>query len=381
MIIYFILIAGLILTPYISILGFEQRHEMLYFAMFFLLLLTCAGFYTGRFKPVKNKFWVALVPFLMISAWQGPKPIILQFGENISNFWVWRSFFAALVAIGAYSAIAGSVLCKKHIKDILRVAMYCGFIMALYCIAQSLGISQWFKIDTRNPNNVHIAGAAIGGTLGHPTLVSPFIGMLIPIACMFRKWIIAAVMCVAIILTQSQVAIGALVAVGIIALWRKSIIAGLFCLILICIFLFTANTTGIYKIQDSGRGERWNEILQFINKPVVKEKVYTITGLGPGSFRHLFRYKDGESNGFKEAHNEYLEVLADIGVIGAFLFIMGLICFGLKGNFYIAISLTYIGICAAGTFVWHLGPHIFYTVVFMGLLHNKEALYDRSTNM
>ena len=89
---------------------------------------------------------------------------------------------------------------------------------------------------------------------------------------------------------------------------------------------------------------------------------------------------------FDKVHNEYLQVMSSMGIIGLGLFIASIL-FMIKESFLsyfsnintpevvtLLCSFVCISLIAFGTFVWQISPHNFYTVVIVGLLHNRRIL-------
>ena len=85
-------------------------------------------------------------------------------------------------------------------------------------------------------------------------------------------------------------------------------------------------------------------------------------------------------NNFWQAHNDYLEFLYNTGIVGLGLFLSALFVFLRKADIFrskmsrhIFASLSCIGICAIGTFVFQLGVFIIYTLTLAGMLQKQEG--------
>jgi O-antigen ligase len=113
-----------------------------------------------------------------------------------------------------------------------------------------------------------------------------------------------------------------------------------------------------------------------------------MTGLGMGNFKytfHLAHYDDPTFMRFNQAHNDYLELLYDTGIVGFALFMTMIFVFfrdrlikfwefGVSNAERALISgVTVMCVTALGTFIWQIGTTVFYTVVFAGLLYNQEV--------
>lgn len=140
---------------------------------------------------------------------------------------------------------------------------------------------------------------------------------------------------------------------------------------------------------DNERFLTWSQSVNDLNSPVMlgSKKKYAITGIGPGSFMYLFHAKNNQRNdAFVYAHNEYVQVLYESGILGAAFFagiFLSLVKYSVKmrdvftGKIpglkrILLCSLTGISVCAAGCFVWQIGTHIFYTLTIVGLLYSDS---------
>jgi O-antigen ligase len=362
--------------------GFDTREPKMAIALVFALALSLVGIYQGKLKPLKNKWLLILMGYLLINIWLCPKPIFMYGNIQAGAFWLWQPLAQLLIFFLMFATITSIEFDDKQKNTILKVMSWVGLVMAIYVILQFFRIDQFYKLANTNealgtPSN------RLGGTLGHPTLVSPFIAMLIPICLYLKKYWFAGIMVIAVLLTKSQIAIGVLVVTLIFfcALKNRKTAIRISILSLIFLFLFITAYFQNPKIKslvgDSGRFAQWQQILKDVKAPVVKglEKTYPFTGLGIGSFKYIYHVKN--NNTFNQAHNEYLEILYNTGIIGLFLFLMALWTI-LKGEYfkdryrkYLLTSFVCIAVCAGGTFVWQLGPHLYYTIVILALL-NKE---------
>ena len=115
---------------------------------------------------------------------------------------------------------------------------------------------------------------------------------------------------------------------------------------------------------------------------------YPITGWRMGNFKYTFHFL--HPNGptmrkFHQAHNDYLELAYNTGIVGIFLFLSCLWVFFRQIFIKVfnniiteeerALTAGFIVICVAagGTFVWQIGTTIFYSCVFFSLLNNREV--------
>ena len=221
----------------------------------------------------------------------------------------------------------------------------------------------------------------IGGAMGNRTLVAPFIAMVIPIALYLRAWWKAVVMAAAVAICHSQMALGA-AAVSLMfyfgTLNRRLFMTMLGAGVLVTVVLvigFNTNDTIHKFVGESGRFAEWRVIVEDWYSPLQDGEDHgnSITGLGIGSFRYV--YHQWHPSNFFQAHNEYLQILYETGVVGLFLMLGALgwifrrnfsfreVWAGRSNRYRIALlsSLLSASIAALGTFVWQLGATIFYS--------------------
>lgn len=374
------------LIPLYCEAGTSCRDEKTMLAIIMASALSLFGLYSGKLKSFKNIWAIMLCGYLLISALCAPKANLLLFSLPIGALWVWKNIYYAFVMLGMLALISNKILTDFDIKLFLEIMIWMALISAIYVIFQYFGIDQFFV----RTQAVNLEGH-MGATFGHPTLVSPFIAMIIPIAIYRRKFIQAIVMAVAIVMTKSQVAIGAAV-VGVLFYYStqgsvKLILSILTASILSFILIYGYFNSGTIQnfVEDNTRFQNWKQIYSDVVNPIDKEGIhkYSFTGFGPGTF--YFRYHVEHNNNYLQAHNEYLEFLYDTGFIGLGLLLCA-IGYMVKINYKISniwhnraskykmallSSFICIAVAAGGTFVWHIGAYTFYTIVICGLLHNK----------
>ena len=366
---------GLIATSFAFDSG-DLRVIKLKVAMVFAVILGLLVFHHGNIKGVRNKWLFALMAYLPIAYILSPKPEIKLFEMNVSSFWAWQPMYLIWVFFSMLCLIATHKFYKWDIRQILHVMRYCGLLTACYVIMQFFHIDQFF-FQTSGGTDGRMAGF-----IGNPTLTAPFIAMMIPITLYLRRYWQAVLMVVAIVMTESQMAMGATIASIIAYISLKNVWFFFTGLLLACVLAFAIHT-GYQKgiVNDSSRFEHWPVIAQDINSSVAEDgPKYPLTGIGMGSFRYTYHIK--HNNNYFQAHNEYLEILYNIGLSGLVLFILSIITMikpylKLGVNRYrraLLASFLCIAMCAMGTFVWQIGTTIFATIVVAGLLMNQEEM-------
>jgi hypothetical protein len=390
MLIQALLIFGLAAVPFLLIPGHDTREPKMMLALAVALVTGLAAVFQGRLRPFHNKWVLILLGYLLVSIWFAPTLIT----PKVPNLWVWQPAFAMLVFALFVVTVASVEWDEPARWRLLTVATWTGFLMAGYALLQFLYVDQFCDQKTDYfPIN------RIGGTMGNRTIVAPFIAMLIPLAIYLRSWWKVAVMAAAILVCRSSVAIGAgAVAVffqvasgGKRALRIASAVAAV--LVIAAVIGYGSSAAVRREVNDSGRIAVWKLVIQDWRSPVdpQKDNSFAITGLGPGSFRYVFPgkheqfFREHAWQDFLQAHNEYLQLLYECGVVGLFL-LLGAIGWVFRRNFSfrdcwrgeadpyrmsLLSSFLCISLCALGTFVWQIAPTIFYTAVIVGLLHHQ----------
>lgn len=349
----------------------------MFIAVLGLSVINLLVFYGGYFKPVKNKLLIAFLLLLPISVFLSPKPIFIVLGENIYNFWVWKTIVFFIIFSLFIHSVYSLELSKEDIDRFLKVIFYCGFIMSCYMALQALKLDQFYYPLIKHEGEMPPA-ASIGGTLGHPTIVSPFVALCLPIALYFKKYLHAVLMGLMVLMTKSDIAIGAMAITLSFIYLDKRIFAGLL-IALAIVFLFMYSKG---KINDNGRFDNWKQIITDMRNPLVKTRPekYSLTGMSPGSFFYTYHTRHNQKKeAFYQAHNEYLEVFYDMGLSGLVILLCGI--FGIiKENInrtsryrkYLLGSLVCVCICAGGTFTWHIAPIALFSCFIAGLLLKPE---------
>jgi hypothetical protein len=383
MIIFLLLNLGLSVIPFVIYPGLDSREPKMAAALVFALTLGLVGIYQGKLKPIRNKWLLFLVGFLLINIWLCPKPAVKFEEIAIGSFWVWQVLSYVLIFFLMFATVSSVSFEDKQKDTIFKVMSYVGLVMAIYAILQFFKIDQFYTLSSAN-EALNTPSGNIGGTLGNPTIVAPFIAMIIPICLYLKKYWFSGIMVIAVLLTKSQVAIGALIVslVFLQALRDKKTAIRIGILSLIFIVVGTMAYFNNPKIKslvgDSGRFIQWKQIVKDVNSPIRPElkNKYPFTGLGLGSFKYIYHIKNKSE--FHQAHNEYLEILYNTGIIGLALFLMSLWTI-LKGKIdrqrkFLLTSFVCIAMCAGGSFVFQLGPHLYYTLTILGLLNQREEV-------
>lgn len=370
--------SGLILIPFLGLLGFNGREPRMMLSVFIALLLSLWGFYKGS-EPLKNKWLLFFVGYLLVSAWYAPKPVLFYVGYNISNFFFWKPFAMILAFLGMYTIVSSNLIKRKLLIEIM---VWVGFIMSILCIGHLFNLHQW-----GNPE--HYGYYQVAGMLNNPLIVGTFIAMLIPLAIYVRRFFFSVVMMIAVFCTCSQVAIWSMIISLFVLLgsFKRTFFMMFAVLILMFIglsmtYIFIPKTRNLIIPKDNGRIAQWKNIIQDLKEPALGKNshAYPWTGYGLGSFKYLYplAHPSSSTKNYDKAHNEYLQILWELGIVGFIFFISLLslkfmsIDFNYVHNKFLFSSLICSLLAAGGMFVWHLGPHCFYVVTIAGMITKKK---------
>ena len=360
-------------------------------------LMTCVlclgiallALFKGQLKEFKNKYLLWFVFLLLASINFIPRVPAFINNVDSTSFWIWKPILQSLIVLLFCITVSSLEVAKCDIKNLFKIISVSGALMAGYCILQALGFDGLFITKS-----VSIIGSVevpnIGGLLGQPTLVAPFIALTIPFSLALKKFgIIPIILCIiAVILTGSQIAIGAMIISLLIYLclyFRKIPLYILSVLLILCLGYYVYSTK---QVGDNGRFKVWKQVISDVKEgPLENQEVdSSLFGAGIGSFPYLFSPK--YNSHWKQPHNAYLRTLYFGGFIGLILFLLS-IWYVVKNTLYEALhqveekrtviiatlcSLICILLCAVGSFVLQLGVYWYYGAIIVGLLHNQQFI-------
>jgi len=423
---------GVILTPYYELLvkllpyGHvatpDTRVAKTFIGLWIALAIGLSAMFSGEIRKCKNIWILFFLVFIPLNIHLAPKYSIQLNGVDSTNYWVWKPFVMMLCYFIMFLGVQSLNITKETLKSLFGTIVWCGFIMAVYMILQNFGWDQFFESKTGEAYRTVTKPITVG-TLGNSTLVSPFVAMIIPLALYLRhisatfpqqkkpifiitSWIVVPTLIYAVWLSQSNMAIGAMIVSLILYSCLRWKMRGVFVVYLALVLSFSVlngirvlNHSQFNKMETkitaaNGRIAVWKEIIRIAKEEklgnirnasgnVIKAR-HPFTGTGIGSYPVLI--KQITKSIFGQAHNEYLEVFVTMG-IGGFVLLMLSIMFMLLSSMFaffddfnrdelaaLLSSFVCIALVALGTFPWQIAPIIFYTVVIVGLLHNRRIL-------
>jgi O-antigen ligase/tetratricopeptide (TPR) repeat protein len=343
-----IILASFFFSPY-SISPFrESREAILYavlsFALIFVLFKKSEN-ETGFIKnnPILLPFIAFLIISLLSTAW-GRDPYSTS-----------RTSINIFYGLCIFKMTAAQQWNKRSLEKILFLIVICGFCNSIYGLMQYFDIDPIFqkKIDILSTDPV-FERSKITGFMGNPNLLSDFLALCLPAALILlltRKklfWqiiilILSSVMVTSIFLAQTRSSFFAVI-IGLVFFFtmiffmkkdamkvkKKNIVTLLVLLIIIMELLYLLpGLKDRIKFESETlklRKAIWRTTLEMI---VIKPWL----GFGAGSFKHefydhhierllrehrQFNYTPSK-NGVDQAHNEYLQIIAESGLVGLFI--------------------------------------------------------------
>lgn len=381
---------GLVVTPFIFAPGRVDpaREPKMAWALVFALAISLTSLYKGLLKPFKNRWAFILVGLYLLSFYLSPNAGLKLFGMASGRFWSWEPMYQGIIFLLFTITVASIDFNKKDLNILFDIMVWCGMIMATLVILQFFYLDQFFE---------HRFGTygRMAGTLGNPTLIGPYLMIVVPLALYRRRYVFAIAMLAATIMTRSDVALAGFVVMilSYIAFKSKKLFVTITVLFIILIssigYIYTTSHEVRQIFPDNERFLTWSQAIEDIHTPIMTEATatYPITGIGPGSFKYIFHARHNSDNdNFIYAHNEFVNVIFELGIAGLIAFLMTIgvmlkqkvsikeIFSGTMNHRKRAMLASFMGImtCAIGSFVWQIGTHIFYTLIVIGFLYNQS---------
>lgn len=418
-----VIIFALIVIPFFEVIthfvipygvAFPDTREIKEFsAIVFSSLIIVLGMYSNNVKPFKNIWLLLFLAYIPISIFKAPAYNVMIGFDNINGLWNFKPYAYILVFFLSCCVISSVDWTKEKIDRICSAISWTSFSMALYVVLQHFGLDEIYTVQ-----DVSIIGSTgnpeLVGNLGQPTIVSAWLAICIPFSIYLKRWIHLGLVLLAICLTGSAVSIVAS-ALGLFSYLflcnglrvRVFSLAAFVLLVSLFIFFFPSKASSLADM--NGRKELWSNIALSMKDNAIENdpKHYAFVGHGIGSFAYTYSQKyqrdklnkigrllyenkgqkslgqimkeSGIRNLWRQAHNEYMEVLYGMGIIGLFLVVMAIITVMVQAyplaqsdrllmSFYVSLFISIV--IAGGNFIWHLGAHQFYTVLSLGVVQS-----------
>ena len=205
---------------------------------------------------------------------------------------------------------------KKALRTQATLLCVCGLLVAGMALTQRINLFQWIVIDW---GAVGSASSRMIGPFGNHMLTGNYLAIIAPLFLMFPKrywggWLVCVV---TILLTGNKAGLLSL-SLGLMAwfmlkrMWFSAIL-----LILGSVYAVITHL----NVDDGGRLVMWNGIYTLWKQT---HQVYFGTGLGwiHNTFMHIGNQLVGSN--FFSAHNDWLTVLVELGMVGAAIVLWGI---------------------------------------------------------
>lgn len=337
--------------------------------------------YTFGFKKIQNHWICIFIFFIIFSSFHSPniqfESVFTPKDPGLFNF---KPMFESLVYFLMFMGIASLPYdCNNRGKINITLA-YVGLIYSVYIIAQHCGMDQFYKLQDNTFNQLS-RQPQDGGFISQPVYAAALLSICLPFIFKFKRWLIVLPI-IAILLTSNRSALSAIAISGIYLLTGNKryvlyILGAYISLLALAVAIYWAHPNFNFNIESWGRLATWKSVLGDIIHPSFPgvNKAYILTGFGIGSFSVLFPFY--HQSPFFQTHNEYLEVLYTLSLIGLFLFIKSIWhIFKTSSDKTFTASLIAISVCAVTNPVWHIPQLQFLTVFLIGMVYNKENSYE-----
>lgn len=331
----------------------------------------------GRFAI--HKPLCVLLLFILVSSAHGPNIVFdSTFTPKDPGIWNYKPMFESMVFAMMFFGVSAMTF---DADKIFKAMAWIGVIYSVYAILQRFGLDQFYALSldhhdhlSRNPN--------VGSLIGQPVFAAALLAICLPFTLQEKSIWKAVAIITAIALTGNR---SAMIAAGLATLlfYRKTFLLGI-CAVAIIVWA-TVTTFLVYIfypswtawIESSGRLFTWKEIVEDFIHPKFPgvDVAHILTGNGLGAFSVLFPFL--HHSPFFEAHNEYLEALYGLGIVGFGLFLWAFKSLIFRSS-HPAIFAAIMASCLCAFFnpVWHNPVLQFFTVFLIGMSINfkKEIL-------
>lgn len=292
-----------------------------------LLVCFCCSFYFEPKKTRKN------IPLGLLILWGGSLTLYIsyQFMTQQGRYSVYYLFpFLNLLYLAIFYKLIVQYLDKKKIKLILKWLSYLILLTLFYCVIQSFKLDQLHNtikgIYLGEGALYDLGHPAVIGFIGNPTHLSAYLGMCLPFLFLYKKpWLSISLLFIIISFftnygSRTVPITGIIVAIVtllycLFCFGKKKFVIGILILLIligaVCLFF----DLGSELLSAKGRIGVWEEYWEYI-------KPSFILGRGLGANKVISTYSP-DFKSFNHLHNEFLQVLLELGIIGLLIIIYG----------------------------------------------------------
>lgn len=277
-------------------------HSAGHFVQVGILTLFCYSFFEQpRQLRVMNK------PLGVFTLWAG---LVTAYGwisvfvaSNHYPIRIFMPFFNLLCIVILYKLIV-SYLCKVSIDKILNWLKYSVILLLIYCVMQYLKLDEFFA-------GINNTGDQLVGTIGNTMHLAGLLAILQPL--FFKKslenTLSLVLLWLLILTTGSATGLVAGIAVVLFWLWFKNRRVAVAFSVLSLVSIILMRLLNSQFFHNSDRFKIWGEAFN-----IAKLKFITGMGLGTVALSNF-----GTNIRWQHLHNEYYQVVFELGIIGLIL--------------------------------------------------------------
>jgi hypothetical protein len=359
-----------------------------YVTDFVALFIGLHVLYYNGWKKAPSSWLLAFILFMLISHFHA---VNIHFeGAFIPSdlaIFDYKPMFDCLVLFIMFMGIYSMNLNENAIQKIKKTLSWAAIAYAAFAILQRVGLDQLYKgFNNQIGTTPSFSGnlysywkdaGSVGAFISQPVFCAAALVILLPFVISTKSWWKIMLVAVAILATGNR---GALVAAAIFLLylfnfkliWRLALVSYLGFLLLGLASTFI--NIPIMHYTDV-RFHMWHDVISdsFCSMFPGINNSHILTGYGIGSFSILSPYYHVDGR-WLQAHNEYLECLKGLGIIGFILLAKFISQIPTRDKTIVA-SLLAAFVVALTNATWHVPQLAFLTVFLIALLFNMENAY------
>ena len=322
----------------------------LFFQLGILVIFGCSFFLKSKNRQVKN------YPLGVFLLWSGLITIFywMIYSLKLKQYpiMIFLPFFNLLCVVLFYK-LAIEYLTEKDIEKILKGLSISVFVVLCYCLLQIFNLDQFYTAvyDKQGLPLGHIGDDALVGTIGNSTHLAGYLAICQPLFFKKNLFNIIALLILWFVIIMTKSASGLCVALAV--LWFYLLLKKQYKWVLFITIICLIPTTLYWQripefIDPAGRLSIWNILLKIF-------KTRPITGWGLGMVRAM---NIKEAGNWSHAHNEYLQVAVELGIIGLGIALWGIVDYFRrfwklrKNDLAIKMAGIFFGVCLLSLFLF-----------------------------
>lgn len=295
----------------------------------------------------------------------------------------YKPMFEVVLFFMMFMGIYSMEITKERLYKIRQALVWIVTIYGVYAIFQRFGLEQIYTLTHDQTISEMSRNPEVGGFICQPVFAAAFMAILMPFVFRYGKLWQVCLVAGGILSTGNR---SAVIAVIVCALYMSqykkigiALLAGYISYLVLGV-LIQFTSIPIPHIFGEERFTVWKQVIQDFIHPMFPglQNSHILTGTGLGSFSVIFPFY--HHSGYYQAHNEFLEGLRILGVIG-FVFICRFLAKIPNSDAVCINALLAACIVALTNAIWHIPQLAFITVFIIGLLYNRKEQDVLSTTL